>query len=169
MRAAFFFPILSTLASCSGAAFATSLTLPKCSSNACASFGPTPGRLPIDVAQIFDPKRVISRTHLIGAYLNALYSFSERRNIAKNASTEMLLFAAMTRKITDAITLIGAKSSSDFILFCSDLAVSKKVAGLLSPSREFRPAKPRSSSASHFIGIENDDEAVLQRMALSRL
>ncbi len=122
-----------------------------------------------DVAQIFDPKRVISRTHLIGAYLNALYSFSERRNIAKNASTEMLLFAAMTRKITDAITLIGAKSSSDFILFCSDLAVSKKMAGLLTSSKEFRPAKPRSSSASHFIGIENDDEAVLQRMALSRL
>ncbi len=121
------------------------------------------------VAQIFDPKCVISRTHLIGAYLNALYSFGERRNIAKNASTEMLLFAAMTRKITDAITLIGAKSSSDFILFCSDQAVFKKMAGLLTSSKEFRPAKPRSSSASHFIGIENDDEAVLQRMALSRL
>ncbi|MCL4411710.1 hypothetical protein M1329_02150 [Candidatus Marsarchaeota archaeon] len=121
------------------------------------------------VAQIFDPGRVISRTHIAGAYLNALYALSERRNIAKNAATEMLLFAAMTRKISDAIELVGAKKSSDFILFCSDRNMLKEVSDLISSSKEFRPGKSSSGLASRALDVENDDVAVLQKMALSRL
>ncbi len=122
------------------------------------------------VVQLFDPKTIISREHILGAYMDAQLAFDERRNIAKSVAMEMLLFAAMTRQISDAIRVAGAKSSSDFVLFCSDQQAYTKISQLLERSSEFKPNGSHSAAAAKRLGLKTArTEAVLQGMALSRL
>ena len=122
------------------------------------------------VVQLLDPRAVISREHALGAYINARQAFAERTNIAKTPAMEMLLFAAMTKQISDAIRITGAKSSGDFVLFCSDRAAYSGIAQLFSTHSEFRPPKAHSAAAAKRFSMKDCATAsILQGMAMSRL
>lgn len=125
-----------------------------------------------NVVQIFNPDYVIDRAHLEGAYLNAMSAFKSRTNISKSVATEMLLYAAMTRQINEAIKLVGAKSGRRFIFFASSKSAYAKVRELLASAKECKPSEKHASDTARMFGIspEKDlDVFVLQKIAVSRL
>ncbi|HUC38842.1 MAG TPA: KEOPS complex subunit Cgi121 [Candidatus Acidoferrum sp.] len=121
--------------------------------------------------QLFDPDRVINRMHLCGAYVNALYAFASKTNASRKISTEMLLYAAMTRQIGKAIGLVGAKSGRRFVVFANSKPSFSKITGLLASSREFSTTKAKEISTAKKFGIGTKDleASVLQKMAVSGL
>ncbi len=126
------------------------------------------------VIQIFDPKAIVSRDHLLASYLNARVSFSEKSNRASSLSVEMLLFAAMTRQISAAIKTVGAKTNNDFVLFTDSKSAYGKLRKNLSRVSEFEPTAKESGAASRRLGIrakgyESLDSVLLQKIALSKL
>jgi tRNA threonylcarbamoyladenosine modification (KEOPS) complex Cgi121 subunit len=126
------------------------------------------------VIQIFDKERIASRVHLFGAYANALIAFKNRTNRTKSMGMEMLLFAAMTGQIEEAIGIVGAKSSSDFILFADRKAAFARLKQILKIKSDFgdSAAHARSVAAGFGIrgsGIDGINARILQKMALSRL
>ncbi len=106
--------------------------------------------------QLFDPDKIKSRAHIIGAYINAVSAFKNKTNRSNSISMEMLLFAACTDQIAEAIKVAGAKSNKDFIIFCNDTKLLAKMKWL--SLREFNKKSTRES-----------DLRILQKMALSRL
>jgi tRNA threonylcarbamoyladenosine modification (KEOPS) complex Cgi121 subunit len=126
------------------------------------------------IVQIFDPGKVIGRIHLLGAYVNAVSAFDAGTNVSKSVGMEMLLFAAMTRQINDAIKRIGAKSNKDFILFaCDDKAMAHvKDAILHSEEATFTQASTKSLMKSYGITVPKNgdaDQFMLQKMTMSAL
>ena len=122
------------------------------------------------VVQVFDTDFIINKTHLLGAYLNAVMAFKERRNIAKSASMEMLLFAAMTTQIEDAIRIVGIKSPSGFVLFADKPGSYEKIRKFLTKEHDFLPTRKHIKDAASRFGILEDyDKNILSKMALSRL
>lgn len=124
------------------------------------------------VIQVFDPKRVISRMHLIGAYLDAVQAFVGGANIASSTAVEMLLFASMGRQISRAMEDIGAKSDKDFILFANSRESYSGIAKLIEKEEDFNPGLEEQEKTAEHYGIfqkEELDKFVLQRMAVSRI
>lgn len=122
--------------------------------------------------QVFDYESVADKTHLIGAYINALSAFKSHSNKTKNPAMEMLLFAAMTDQISTAINTIGAKKNSNFVIFSSSKSGFDRIKPLLTNIKEFRPTKQHTSKALKKFGISNTkdaDKLLLQKMAVSRL
>ena len=102
------------------------------------------------VIQIFDGRRIANRIHLAGAYANALIAFKNHTNKTRSIAMEMLLFAAMTDQIGDAIEIVGAKSSSDFVIFADKKAAFAKLRPILKVKSDFgvSPAHTKSVAAS---------------------
>ena len=128
-------------------------------------------KLPRGTIQIFDPNAVINRTHLCGAYADAIQAFKNGTNIAKDIGMETLLFTAMTNQIKDAIKIAGAKTNKRFVLFCSSDIAYKKIRVHLK-TEEFKPSIKESLAVAKKFGIiqsEDLDKFVLQKMAVSRL
>ena len=126
------------------------------------------------VVQLFNPRSVISRAHLAGAYADAVNAFDSKTNISKSVAMEMLLFAAMTRQISEAIAKAGIKSQRSFIVFANSKPAYGKARQLLSAAKEFRPAAAASLERARSLGImcrdvRDLDMLVLQGMAVSRL
>ncbi|HIH50713.1 MAG: KEOPS complex subunit Cgi121 [Candidatus Micrarchaeaceae archaeon] len=126
------------------------------------------------VIQIFDSKRIASRVHLFGAYANALIAFKNKTNRTKSMGMEMLLFAAMTDQIEEAIGIIGAKSSSDFVIFADRKAAFARLRPILKVKSDFRDSAAHARSAATGFGIKGGqidgiNARILQKMALSRL
>jgi tRNA threonylcarbamoyladenosine modification (KEOPS) complex Cgi121 subunit len=122
--------------------------------------------------QAFDCEYVINRTHLIGAYINAMSVFHDHTNKTKSASMEMLLFAAMTDQISDAIDLVGAKEDSKLVVFSSSKTGFERLKPALGDISEFRPSRQHMCKVLKKFGIDNSDDTdklLLQRMAMSRL
>lgn len=122
--------------------------------------------------QIFNPDMIIDEMHLAGAYTNAVAVFKSYTNISKNVATEMMLFAAMTRQINDAIKLVGAKSNKRFILFASNKVAYLRTKKYLSAIKEYKKSGKRSITIAKKFGIDAKkdlDLFVLQKMAVSRL
>jgi tRNA threonylcarbamoyladenosine modification (KEOPS) complex Cgi121 subunit len=125
-----------------------------------------------NVVQIFDPKKVVNKTHLLGAYLNALQSFKNKSNISNSLGIEMLLFAAMTRQINDGIAKIGAKSPNGFIVFADSKASYLKIKKFLNEEEEFNPKISEQMKVAKGFGINQEkelDQFLLQKIAMSRL
>ncbi len=125
-----------------------------------------------ELAQVFDPSRVINSMHLVGAYANAAEAFRSKTNISKSIGVEMLLFAAMTTQINVAIELMGAKTNSDFIMFSSSKAIYNRVKRLLGNERAFAPSRSSQIRVAKSFGITQEkrlDEFMLQKIAVSRL
>lgn len=126
------------------------------------------------VVQIFDNKSIVNRTHLIGAYANALIAFKNHTNKTKNMEMEMLLFAAMTDQIGRAIEIAGAKTNSKFVLFSNKKSALNKLRYIKVIS-DFNPSTAIERRVAKSIGIKFDSKGktitttVLQKMALSRL
>ncbi len=126
------------------------------------------------VIQIFDSKMIANRVHLAGAYANALIAFKNHTNRTRSVAMEMLIFAAMTDQIGDAIGMVGAKSSSDFVLFSDKRAAFAKVKPALRVKSEFEGSPAHTKSVAAAFGIkgsrvENINARILQKMTLSRL
>lgn len=122
--------------------------------------------------QLFDPSAVISRNHLIGAYADALMAFSEKRNVSSTVAVEMMLYAAMTRQIRDAIGIMGAKSSKGFVVFSDSRSAYSRLKDLLKNEKEFNPTMSESLRAAKRFGIDQEEDLdgfVMQKMALSLL
>lgn len=124
------------------------------------------------VVQLFDDKNIINKMHLEAAYLNAATSFKNGTNSANDLGMEMLLFAAMTNQIGDAIRICGAKSNSGFIIFASDKTAFTKASKLLSNSNKFAPSMEHITAAAKKFGIspgKEIDVMIIQKIAVSRL
>jgi len=123
------------------------------------------------VIQIFDPDAVISRLHLAGAYANASFSFKNHSNKTKSVGMEMLLFAAMTDQIGDAIETAGAKNSSKFVIFSNQKSIPGSLKKVVKIVSDFKPSALQTRKTANSMGItgKNTDILVLQAMALSRL
>ena len=124
------------------------------------------------VVQIFDPKRIINRTHIAGAYIDALESFNGKTNISKSMGLEMLLYAAMTNQINEAIKIAGVKNARNFVLFANSRATFNRVRHFLKSDKEFDQDKSTQQKIARKFGIRSGDDMnkfILQRMAISRL
>jgi tRNA threonylcarbamoyladenosine modification (KEOPS) complex Cgi121 subunit len=126
------------------------------------------------VLQIFDSDSIANKAHLIGAYLNTLIAFKNSTNKTKTPAMEMLLFAAMTEQVDDAIRIAGAKRNGDFVVFSNNAAAFSKLKRLLKQRREFRPSPAHVKSVMKRFGIKygkgkSADTAILQRIATVRL
>jgi KEOPS complex subunit Cgi121 len=62
--------------------------------------------------QLFDPNLIAGFDHLYFASLNALKAFKTGKNISKDLSVEILLYASGQHQISKAIQLLGVKPSS---------------------------------------------------------
>jgi len=62
--------------------------------------------------QVFDADRVAGFEHLFFAALNALRSFSQKKNIAGTIDLEILLYASGQRQIRKAFEMVGVKSGT---------------------------------------------------------
>ncbi|MCL5430511.1 MAG: hypothetical protein M1504_03470 [Candidatus Marsarchaeota archaeon] len=124
------------------------------------------------VIQIFSKDKVINKTHLIGAYVNAASAFANKSNISNGMAMEMMLFAAMTRQIKDAIDIIGA-DGKEFVIFANSEQSYKKAKGLVKDERDFTRSKDEERKIAKTFGISTNDHdldgAILQRMAVSRI
>lgn len=69
------------------------------------------------VIQFFDERAIACREHLEFAYTNAVRMHDRGEGRSKSLSMEMLLCAAMTSQIGDAIRKVGAKAERPFIVF----------------------------------------------------
>lgn len=124
------------------------------------------------VLQIFDYDSVVNATHLVGAYVNAMLAFKNNTNIAKGISMEMMLFAGMTKQISEAISEVGAKSGRVFVLFSDNAEAYRKFKVVLEEDRAFKVSREHEKSAAKKFGIEGDDaleNLVLQKMTSTRL
>ncbi len=124
------------------------------------------------VIQVFDRSAVISRMHLIGAYLDAVQAFRDGTNIANDIAMEMLLFASMDRQISKAIENLGAKPEKDFVLFANSTTAYSKVKKLIKKEEDFAPSAEEQVRSAERYGImqkEDLDKFVLQRMAIARI
>lgn len=125
-----------------------------------------------NVVQLFDPKKVVNKTHLLGAYVNTLASFRDKSNISNNMAIEMLLFVAMTRQISDAIIKVGAKSDKRFIIFANSKGAYLKLKKFLKDEMVFDPSIANQAKIARELGINQQKEInqfLLQKIAMSRL
>jgi tRNA threonylcarbamoyladenosine modification (KEOPS) complex Cgi121 subunit len=126
----------------------------------------------VNTLQAFDYESIASRTHLLGAYINAMAAFASHSNKAKSMSMEMLLFAAMTDQIGVAIGTMGARGDSKIIIFTNSKKALDGVKDLLTDIKDFDPTPQHARKALMKLGITNakdPDRLLLQRMATSRL
>jgi tRNA threonylcarbamoyladenosine modification (KEOPS) complex Cgi121 subunit len=121
------------------------------------------------VIQFFDPSAIISPNHLEYAYLNAVYAFKGGTSTSKGLRIEMLLYAALTRQIGDAIKIAGAKSQKEILVFASDERAFRGVERFLKKTREFKPDRDHASSASRLYGFKAipKDMSLRQWIAIS--
>jgi tRNA threonylcarbamoyladenosine modification (KEOPS) complex Cgi121 subunit len=122
--------------------------------------------------QLFDYGSTINRTHILGAYLNAILAFKNNKNISNSISMEMLLFASMTRQISEAIGKIGIRSNDSFVFFSNSRPAYADFKKLLEKDCEFKTTKSHEAAAAKKFGIATDTDyskAVLQEMAVTRL
>ena len=121
--------------------------------------------------QLFDADAVIDRLHLNAAYENALRTFDEGTNISRSVAVEMLLFAAFTTQIGEAVKLAGFRDGSA-VLFSADEKGAKLLGKLVIPEGELGSGKNSAAIKRYGIGKiapEKIDLEILTRMAESRL
>lgn len=122
--------------------------------------------------QLFDADSIIDTTHVLAAYVNAVGTFYEHTNIAKTCAMEMMLFAAMTTQISDAIMMVGAKDRDRLVVFATDNTALGSISGLMFNMRDFAPTEGHAKAAAMKFGIiakGGRDALIMQEMALSRL
>jgi len=120
-------------------------------------------------AQAFDPAAIVSERQLLLAYKLAERAFAEKRNIAKSIEAEVLVRAAATRKIGEAIERAGAKNGK-FLLLTD--AEGKKLEDLLKAVEGKKVAVHfAGEKAAKVYGVKktagfSTEELILERMAM---
>ncbi len=123
------------------------------------------------VIQLFDADAVIDELHLNAAYENALRTFDEGTNISRNVAVEMLLFAAFTTQIGEAVKLAGFRDGSG-VLFSAGRNGAKLLGKLVVPSGELEPGQNHEAIKRYGmekVSPEKIDLEILTKMAESRL
>ena len=121
--------------------------------------------------QLFDADAVIDQLHLNAAYENALRAFEDGTNISRSVAVEMLLFAAFTTQIGEAVKLAGFRDGSA-VLFSADGKGAKLLGKLVIPEGELGPGQNPAAIKRYGmgkIGPEKIDLEILTKMAESRL
>jgi tRNA threonylcarbamoyladenosine modification (KEOPS) complex Cgi121 subunit len=124
------------------------------------------------VVQVFDSSAIASRTHVLGAYLNALLAFKNHTNRAKSIGMEMLLFVSLTDQIDRALEIAGAKPDSKVVVFASGAEAFSKIAPMLKGVADFDPGSVHQKAAFRKLNVRSTGDAhdgILQAMAVSRL
>ena len=124
------------------------------------------------VVQMFNYDSVVNKTHLLGAYINAVTSFDDHSNKTKSLSMEMLLFAAITDQIGAAIKTMGAREKSKLVVFANNKKSLEGIRDMLTDTKDFRPTVQHTRNALMKFGIptmKDADRLLLQKMATSRL
>ncbi len=101
--------------------------------------------------QVFNPDTILNKNHLLFALAHARSSFARnlrsaqmrifakqklrKKNIAKKIETELLLRAAGTHKINNAIELVGVKNPKQVILLAHGKAQTKQILKKLRATR----------------------------------
>jgi tRNA threonylcarbamoyladenosine modification (KEOPS) complex Cgi121 subunit len=121
----------------------------------------------VDCIQIFDERAIACREHLDFAYLNAVKIHERGESRSKSLAMEMLLCAAMTSQIGDAIKMVGAKSGRPFIVFADSEKAYSKISGCLIKPVEFNVEKKEKEARVRRLGIPSGKvEDLLQEIAL---
>ena len=123
------------------------------------------------VIQLFDADAVIDELHLNAAYENALRTFDEGTNISRNVAVEMLLFAAFTTQIGEAVKLAGFRDGSG-VLFSAGRNGAKLLGKLVVPDGELEPGQNHEAIKRYGmekVSPEKIDLEILTKMAESRL
>lgn len=116
--------------------------------------------------QFFDEKEIACREHLEFAYLNAVKIHERGESGSKSLSMEMLLCAARTSQIGDAIKKVGAKAGKQFIVFSDNDKAYAKISGYLINPVEFNPEN-KVGTRLVSIGIKSGKvEDLIQEIAL---
>jgi tRNA threonylcarbamoyladenosine modification (KEOPS) complex Cgi121 subunit len=116
---------------------------------------------PVSKGNIFitfiDYDKVPSFDYLRAAYINALMSFAEKRNTARNFGVEFMLFAAMTDQISEAIEKIAPKPGRPFVVVTNSVKLLKDA----EKQCKLSELKPKSKGL--------DIAELLKKMSMSRL
>ena len=100
----------------------------------------------------------VTQEYIQAAYVNALASFEEHRNIAKSIGLEFLLYAAMTDQIDYAIKKMAPKQGKPFIIITNDSELLKDV----EKHCRLSPFNPKASSRAKLM-------ETLEKMSMARL
>ena len=120
--------------------------------------------------QLFSVDAVMSREHLLWAYANALNAEKEKLEIAATLSLEVLLFAAMSKQISDSIAKAGAKEGQDIVVFAENTKIFSLIAMYLEDIKPFDCTPSQSEKAAHSFGLPGYNlDSLKAAMALSRL
>ncbi|MCL4373781.1 MAG: hypothetical protein M1360_02775 [Candidatus Marsarchaeota archaeon] len=114
------------------------------------------------VVQVFDARAIFSREHLQLAYANAVLATIEKRSRSKSISMEMMLYAALTLQISDAIKLVGIKGSTEAVLFSNSNEAYNRIKGMLGRVGELGGT---NDSALKILGV-NDFQGIMNKMSL---
>jgi tRNA threonylcarbamoyladenosine modification (KEOPS) complex Cgi121 subunit len=121
------------------------------------------------VLQLFDERAIACREHLGFAYLNAVKMQERKESRSKSIAMEMMLCAAMTSQIEDAISKVGVKQGRSFIVFSDSSEAYARIAKYLVNPVEFNPGKkvPERIIA---LGIKSGKvEDLIQEIALKAM
>lgn len=124
--------------------------------------------------QLFDPNFICCKEHLQWAYANAYFAFKEHSNRARGMKMEVLLYAAMTYQIGDAIAKAGAKEGMEAIILYDNKFKSSKIrlSGLFDNLREYDISanSPTAAKKIKKLGIKSGDvKDLIQAIAQSAM
>lgn len=120
--------------------------------------------------QLFEAKAIACREHLEFAYLNALKLLERKEAKSKSLSMELLLCAAMTSQIGDAIKLVGAKSNKRFVVFADNKRAFEHLSQYLEGTAEFKPSKGETEARIKRLGIKSGTvQDLIQEIALKSM
>ena len=119
------------------------------------------------VVQLFDERSIACREHLDFSYLNAVKIRQRGGSRSKSLAMEMMLCAAMTSQIGDAIKKTGAKPGGPFIVFSDSRKAYSKISQYLVKPVEFKPGKKEVERRLMRLGIKSGNiEDLIQEIAL---
>jgi tRNA threonylcarbamoyladenosine modification (KEOPS) complex Cgi121 subunit len=117
--------------------------------------------------QLFDEGAIACREHLAFAYLNAVRIRERGDARSKSMAMELLLCAAMTSQIGDAIRRVGAKSSRRFIVFADSKRSYGRISKYLENASDFGLKKKEKEARVRRLGIASGKvEDLIQEIAL---
>ncbi len=117
--------------------------------------------------QLFDEGSIACREHLEFAYLNAVKIHERGESRSKSLAMEMLLCAAMTSQIGDAVKRFGAKSGKPFVVFSDSKKDYSQIAEYLIRPIEFNIEKKEKEARVRRLGIASGKvEDLIQEIAL---
>ena len=129
------------------------------------------------VIQAFDPDMVLSENHLIFSAHHAFKAFADKRAIAKKLESELLLWAAATRRIGEAVDKVGVKDP-ERVVFLIEKG-KEQVLGDLDAEEDaklLRMSREKASRITHSFGISENtcgcyslEELLLEKIAMLAL